>query len=552
MFRAGVRLRAQMSIGSLSNTARQGMRSLWRPFSQSLIPCLLLSPLGIASSVKAEGLVDGSPPPLPTTVFETLKVPAPTGSLAPLNDLPPVKLSALSIEQAVQLSVDRNPKLKASYLTFRSSQDLVGAALAAWWPTLDLSVGTGPYKYNQNESGSDSTEAIFSSLFSGSSAFSSDFSSSNLQSVSGQPDGSYLYSTLTFSLTWDVVNPTRSLDIWKSKYESLRDADRYTITYRDLKLNVENAYVALQASNAQKLAYEAIVENALYLVNVTNDKQSFGVASGVDVAKQKTNYFSDLAQLQKSVRDIKVDQSNLAELLNVTNAEQISLSQALKPLGAWSYSLEETLEASIQYRKIVQEMLLDSYIQNVNSNIEMATYLPTLQLVAQLYGNQTGYWTESYSDFVKNPSAVLTFQWTGFDGGSARMRASSYQKLAESAYQTYLDTVNQVKKEARSGFYQVQKGKDIVLASADQVKQASKSLELQTARFQLGYGSVTDLVQAQQQMAQAVLDYVADLRQYNQDLLTLARNTGLEIDRGSLFLDAVGEPLVSLRRITRL
>lgn len=552
MFRAGVRLRAQMSIGFLSNTARQGMRSLCRPFSRSLIRCLLLAPLALASSVKAEGLVDGSPPPLPSTVFETLKVPAPTGSLAPLNDLPAVNLTGLSIEQAVQLSVDRNPKLKASYLTFRSSQDLVGAAFAAWWPTLDLSVGTGPYKYNQNESGSDSTEAIFSSLFSGSSAFSSDFSSSNLQSVSGQPDGSYLYSTLTFSLTWDVVNPTRSLDIWKSKYESLRDADRYTITYRDLKLNVENAYVALQASNAQKLAYEAIVENALYLVNVTKDKQSFGVASGVDVAKQKTNYFSDLAQLQKSVRDIKVDQSNLAELLNVKNAEQISLSQALKPLGAWSYSLEETLEASIQYRKIVQEMLLDSYIQNVNSNIEMATYLPTLQLVAQLYGNQTGYWTESYSDFVKNPSAVLTFQWTGFDGGSARMRAGSYQKLAESAYQTYLDTVNQVKKEARSGFYQVQKGKDIVLSSADQVKQASKSLELQTARFQLGYGSVTDLVQAQQQMAQAVLDYVADLRQYNQDLLTLARNTGLEIDRGSLFLEAVGEPLVSLRRITRL
>ena len=545
-------MRVLMSFGSSRNAAPHGTRGFLHAVCQSLIPCVLLSPLVVTSAAKAQGLVDGSPPPLPSTIFETLRVPAPTGSLAPLNNLPPAKLSGLSIEQAVQLSVDRNPKLKASYLTFRSSQDLVGAAFAAWWPTLDLSVGTGPYKYNQDESGSDSTEAIFSSLFSGSSAFSSDFSSSNLQSVSGQPDGSYLYSTLTFSLTWDVINPTRSLDIWKSKYESLRDADLYTITYRDLKLNVENAYVALQASNAQKLAYEAIVENALYLVKVTEDKQGFGVASGVDVAKQKTNYFSDLAQLQKAIRDIKVDQSNLAELLNVKNAEQISLAQTLKPLGAWSYSLQETLEASIQYRKVVQEMLLDSYIQDVNSNIELATYLPTLQLVAQLYGNQTGYWTESYSDFVKNPSAVLTFQWTGFDGGSARMRSSSYQKLAESAYQAYLDTVNQVKKEARSGFYQVEKGKDIVLSSAAQVQQASKSLELQTARFQLGYGSVTDLVQAQQQMAQAVLDYVANLRQYNQDLLTLARNTGLEIDRGALFLDAVGEPLASLRRITRL
>jgi outer membrane protein TolC len=236
--------------------------------------------------------------------------------------------------------------------------------------------------------------------------------------------------------------------------------------------------------------------------------------------------------------------------MSVEAFDDITLSESLVALGGWSHSLEDTIKASESHRKVVQEMLLDVYLQDVDADLEMASYLPTLQLVSQLYGTQTGYWTESYAEFIQNPSAVLTFSWKFFDGGQARMRAESYRKLSKSAYQTYLDTINQVKETAESGYSQVNVGRNILLASSDQVKQASISLRLQSDRYQIGYGTVTDLVQAQTTLAQAVLSYINQLQDYNKSLLELARNTGLSINQDPELIDRIGDPLASLNDLS--
>ena len=527
-----------------------------------------------------------SPLPVPEEVLRSLQVDEPTDEVVTEIPLAEEGLHDLSMEKAVRLSIERNPKLRSSYWTFRSTQDLMGATYAAWWPQLSLTVGSGIYKYDSNTSGASTNYSELTSLFSslssnvgtsnstdsnkgqstsasnsgsttssssssgGQSSFDSSSISSAFESISGQPNGNYFYSTFNLSLTWDVLNATRSLNIWKSKHQALQGADRYAIAYRDNVLNVQNSYVDLLASTAKKNAYEYIVANSQRLVEVTDDKREFGVASGLDVAKQKANYFSDLSLLEQSKRDIKTNQAQLARLMSVNAFEDITLSENLEALGGWSHSLDETIQASESHRKVVQEMLLDVYLQDVDADIEMASYLPTLQLVSQLYGTQTGYWTESYAEFIKNPSAVLTFSWKFFDGGQARMRAESYRKLSESAYQTYLETINQVKENARSGYSKVTVGRNILLASSDQVKQASISLRLQSDRYQIGYGTVTDLVQAQTTLAQAVLSYINQLQDYNKALLELARNTGLTINQDPQLIDRIGDPLASLNDLS--
>ena len=545
-----------------------------------------------------------APLPVPEDVLRSLQVDEPTAEAVTEMPFAPEALNDLSMEEAVRLSMERNPKLRSSYWTFRSNQDLLGAAYAAWWPQLSFTVGSGLYWYDSTTSGASTNYSELTSLFSGLSSFSSPSSTSTVaagaptssnvgtsnstdskkgqstsasnsantsstssssggqssfdassissafESISGQPNGNYFYSTFNLSLTWDVLNATRSLNIWKSKHQALQGADRYAIAYRDNVLNVQNSYVDLLASTAKKNAYEYIVANSQRLVAVTDDKREFGVASGLDVAKQKANYFSDLSLLEQSKRDIKTNQAQLARLMSVNAFEDITLSENLEALGGWSHSLDETIQASESHRKVVQEMLLDVYLQDVDADIEMASYLPTLQLVSQLYGTQTGYWTESYAEFIKNPSAVLTFSWKFFDGGQARMRAESYRKLSESAYQTYLETINQVKENARSGYSKVTVGRNILLASSDQVKQASISLRLQSDRYQIGYGTVTDLVQAQTTLAQAVLSYINQLQDYNKALLELARNTGLTINQDPQLIDRIGDPLASLNDLS--
>ncbi len=514
--------------------------------------------VGATSSLASDRIALAGAPPVPEAVLQSLSVKVPFSSRGVNESINPELLRELSMDEAVELSVIRNPKLKSSYWTFRSSQDLLGASYALWWPTLSLAVGSGVYNYESKKDGAATNYTELTNLFSGfaptspseatsdtSSGSSSNSSSisSAFSSISGQPNGNYFYSTLNLSLTWNVFDASRPLKIWRSKYQALQDADRYTIAYRDNALNVQNSYVDLLSSTAKKIAYELIVSNSEYLVGVAEDKHELGVASGLDVSKQQANYYSDLSLLKQSSRDVSVNQAQLAQLMNVDLPSEISLSEKLIPLGGWSHSLDQTVQSSEEHRKVVQEMLIDSYVQNANADIEMATYLPTLQLVSQLYGTQTGYWTESYAEFIDNPSAVLTFSWTGFDGGQARMRSNSYRKLAESAYQSYLETINEVNENARSGYSKVLGGREIVLATANQVKQSTISLQLQSERYQIGYGTVTDLVQAQTNLAQAVLSYVNNLQEYNKSLLELSRNTGLTINHDQTFVNTVGDPL---------
>ena len=93
------------------------------------------------------------PAPLPEDVLRSLQIDKPTVEVVTEIPLAPDVLTDLSMERAVFLSVQRNPKLKSSYWTFRSNQDLLGAAYAAWWPQLSFTVGSGLYKYDSNTSG---------------------------------------------------------------------------------------------------------------------------------------------------------------------------------------------------------------------------------------------------------------------------------------------------------------------------------------------------------------------------------------------------------------
>ena len=107
--------------------------------------------------------------------------------------------------------------------------------------------------------------------------------------------------------------------------------------------------------------------------------------------------------------------------------------------------------------------------------------------------------------------------------------------------------MNDVRRDAQVAFAQAEVGRRIVITSAKEVNQANEAIRLQALRFNAGYGTATDVVQAQQNLAQSVIGYIENLANYNKALLTLSRNTGLDYQPDSDLLLQVGEPLNLLR-----
>ena len=460
-----------------------------------------------------------------------------------LPELPPSQLGQLTMEQSVLWANERNPIVRSAYQNLIATQNSLGSTFARWWPQLNLSLNGGLYGQRDYYN--------YAGAFMGGSSGGGDASAS---ATAKAFSGSYFQSIGQVDLTWNLIDPSRSPAIWQAKYLVRQAADAYVIAWRDNRLQAETAFVDLQAAFAQLDASGPIVENDRLLTRLAQAKVRQGVASKLDVAKQKTVMFADEVNLEKANQNISIARANLANLLYSQQASALKPASALTPIGSWPHSLEATIKASEAYRKVIEQRLLDVKTNQAQAQIDLATYRPTLQLVNSLYWTKGAGYTSVGPDWVQgarsdlwNSSTLLQLTFTGFDGGQARMNAEASMRKAKAAMETYRSTVNDVRRDAQVSFAQAEAGRRIVITSAQEVSQANEAIRLQALRFSAGFGTATDVVQAQQNLAQSVISYIENLANYNKALLTLSRNSGLDYQGDPDLLRQVGEPLSLLR-----
>ncbi|MCP9930946.1 TolC family protein [Cyanobium sp. AMD-g] len=524
--------------------------SMLLSLSVHLTPLALVAsvgPMALPPPARAQSLpASVSPPEVKDVEALGAGWPGPMPTDDRLPALPPELLGVLTMEQAAAWAVARNPVVRSAYQSLVATQNSLGAAYASWWPTLNLSLNGGPY----------ASKTFYNYPFSASAGFPITGSGLGSERVF---EASYFQAIGQVDATWNLIDPTRSATIWQNKYLVRQAADTYVITRRDQRLKTQSAFIDLQRAVAAVKTGREIVENDELLYRLAQTRVQMGVASKLEVFKQQTVLLADRQALLAAEQQVETARANLAQLLATPSPDALSPASPLTPLGAWGHALDDTIHASLAYRKVLEQQLLAIQTNEAQARIYLATYRPTLQLITSLYWTKgVGYLTQG-PPFVPdarsdawNGSALLQLTFTGFDGGQARMNAAAARRQAAAAAETYSATVLQVRSDVQSLVAQARSGRSIVMAGADRVKAANGALRLQTMRFNAGYGTITDVVQAQQEISQAVSSYIQNLATYNDTLVQLSRSSGLPVQPDPALLEAVGNPLQTLRLPTRM
>ena len=532
-----------------------------------LIPCgLVLSPLHALSADEAEAKT------LPESSDLVLDSFSSSSSLQPI---PREKLENLEMGAAVRLAEERNPVIKENYQDFVASGNQLGAAYGTWWPTVtgDLNFGwygqQSYYNYVGALSGITTTSFITGSS---SSSGSSDFSSGSSTSGSSFSDttscsssssflyceafsSSYLQGITTIDIDWKIYDPVRQPLIDKNKSLVDEASSDYTISKRDYSLKTREAFVKLQTSLAGISTSSQLVENDQFLLRLAQSRKRLGVASDLDIAKQLTVLKTDEVNQVNAQRDARVAEAALAELLNDPLATGIKPSTTLAPLGGWNVGLRDTIEAALNYRKIIEKQRAIVRQNEKQALIDLAIYRPTISLVNSLYWTKgVGYtglgppWIieKARSDFW-NAESLLKVTFTGFDGGKARMEAEASKSRARAAQSAVEQSQNGVISEVREFFADVKDGREALIVATERVDAASSALKLQSLRFSAGFGSITDVVQSQQDLTQAVEAYIKELSDYNLALVSLSRASGIDYVKDLSLLEKVGDPLSQVK-----
>ena len=475
----------------------------------------------------------------------------PVGQAPPVAPIPEAMLQGLDMETAVRLAQERNPVIQEKYQSFRASQDDLGSDFATWWPTVSLDLNFGNYNQNSYYNYAGANSGIDTSIYSEYTGGSVSLSAFPSYLFARSYTSSYLQGVQTLDVNWKIYDPARSPLIWKGKYLVKEAGSDYIISRRDYSLMTQQAYVKLQRTLASIVTGKQLVENDQLLLQLADSRKRLGVASQLDVAKQVTVLRTDEVNLVNARRDSLVAQAELAQLLNDPRTKEITPSESLTPLGSWASSLQDTIDSALEYRQVIVKNLSRVKQNELQAEIDLAIYRPTIELVNSLYWTKNLGYPSSGAPYIHttgrsdlwNSESVLQIKLTGFDGGRARMDAAAARKRAAAAQLAARQSVNSVIEEVREYFAQSTDGREAVLVASGRVQAASSALKLQSQRFNAGYGTITDVVQSQQDLTEAVSSYIDQLADYNLALVNLSRASGLSYQVDPELLAQVGDPL---------
>ena len=460
--------------------------------------------------------VDALPPPLlPLTAPPSLALPD-SPSQVRIHELRP-----LTLEEALQLAEVNSPQLKAAAFQVDQAKSSLRAAVAAWYPTIDLSASGLP------------------EYFASYSYRNPDFVSPD--PLTGKPNNEFYGREWRVNgrlqVSWDLINPARVPQIAAARDRFERAGDAYLIALRDLRLEVQTAYFALQQSDAGVRIGQDSVKASLVSYRDARARFNAGVNTKLEVLEAETQLARDRNILTTNLRDQNEQRRNLARVLDLPQDVTPTAATPARPLGSWEPSLQESIVAAYNYSEELDQLILDISINNSQANASLAAVQPVVRFVNSTSASRTEGQNgqSSLSDIDMGDftygfqnSTALTASWRLFDGGRARAEYKRSKQAAEESRLNFARTRDQIRFQVESSFFGLRAAIQSLETTATEVLASRESLRLSQLRVQAGVGVQREVVNSQRDLTQAELKYARAITDYNRDLATLQRRTGLD------------------------
>ena len=338
-------------------------------------------------------------------------------------------------------------------------------------------------------------------------------------------------------MRWDLINPTRVPQIAAARDRYERAGDSYLIALRDIRLQAQTSYFALQKADEGVRIGQASVKASLVSYRDARARFNAGVNTKLDVLEAETQLARDRNLLTSNLRLQDEQRHLLARVLDLPQDVIPTAATPVRPMGLWDSSLQESIVSAYNYREELDQLILDISINNSQANASLAAVQPVLSFV----NSTTAYRSEGQSakaslseidmgDFINGfqNSTALTASWRLFDGGRAR---AEYQRSKQVAQQTRFDFANlrnQIRFEVEQSFFGLRAAIQTIDTTAAEVLAARESLRLSQLRVQAGVGVQREVVNTQRDLTQAELKYANAVNDYNTNLAQLQRRTGLD------------------------
>ncbi len=420
----------------------------------------------------------------------------------------------ISLDQAIEIGIAKNPLLLAAFGSIQQFEWQLIAAKRQWYPTLVLNNGSPFIGYQW-----------------------STFVQRNYSRENPRNDQSQKSRSLNLQpgaiINWNFLDPTRQPNINAASQALLQQKLLFDVSARGLILTIQTNYYGAQSSQQLINSF-----NQIYAINkqqlVTLEAQRrIGMVTVLELEQTRSQLFIQLSQLIAYTNDYIDQAAQLAESLGLPEGSLAIPSEAAAIQGDWSLPLFDTIALAAKQREEIQASLAAAQAAQWSSIASIRSYLPVFSLVGS--GSLNAY--SGYQDIPMGAdpgafsgagqtwsgAAGIGFTWSIFDGGiqAANAQAASAQARQQKAQadQASLSVVQQV----RSSYAQLQTARVAINSAQRAYRSAELAQEAARARFAVGVGDITSVVQAIELLSQAAQQVSQSILSYNTAVAQLYR-----------------------------
>ena len=403
----------------------------------------------------------------------------------------------ITLEQALELAKRNNRNLQVSLLQLQSSHGALREAKAALYPN----VGVQTQVSRQQSSSSQLND--------------------ELQQGAGRLDPVTTNFTAQAQLTYNIYTSGNRSSTIKIAEEQLRNAQlEVEQISEEIRLNVATQYYNLQQADEQVRIARSAVRNAQASLKDAQALEQAGVGTRFDVLRFEVNLANSQQNLTSAFSQQKIARSNLANLLSLSQAVEISAADDVKLAGLWDKSLEESIVLAFKNRPELRQNLVQRNISEQQRRQALSAIKPQISLIANYdlldqFDDRVGL-TDGYS-------VALRATMTLFDGGAAKAQAFQAKTNIALAETQFAQQRNQIRFEVEQAYSTLKSSLDNVQTANSALDQAKESLRLARLRFQAGVGTQTEVIASEDDLTEAEGNRITAILDYNRALANLQR-----------------------------
>jgi outer membrane protein len=430
----------------------------------------------------------------------------------------------LSLRDAVNQALERNPALAASKDQAEASRARVGEAKAGWFPRVDVSQG---FTRGNNP------VYVFGSLLTQRQFTAADFNLSRLNAPTPLDN----FQT-QISGQMSLFDSGRTYLREKGAKQMATAADYETAQARqDLILRVVRAYYGVIVAQEDLKAAEQALDSAKSNEQRVRTMEKAGLVVTSDLLSAEVFR----AQMQdreiRAKNAVEVARLNLGREMGLVPGTMPDVTGQLEQPTAIARGVDEWEKMAMAERPVLRAAEMQDKAAGDNRKLAKVDFGPQIGLFGNYERDAETMGGPSGTNWVAGARLDLNI----FSGGAQRSRLAeaTAQKLQAEHQLTWLRSG--IDLEVRQAFLDAQAAAQRAAAARDAVNQASESLRIIQNRYQAGLVTITELLRAQTSQLDARTGYLAALHDWQVARAQLERAAG-QLTMQSDLLNQGGNP----------